>query len=109
MLLTWRLTWGRPQDYSFADEVTITDAKPRAVTVFDDQVSNVTWSYNSERRIGANIGSSSPWTGQYFEGNNFYVYIHGRDDPPGDWWLSDSRVDKLSGKGGVLVNCHFDS
>jgi hypothetical protein len=98
----------RPRRIEFDHDFKVADAKPRAVTVFDDRISNVTWSYNSEHRTGANIADQD-WTGQYFEGNNFYVYIHGKDDPPGDWWLSDSRVDKLRGKGGVMVNCHFDS
>ena len=83
-------------------------SQPTKVTIFDDQVSNVTWTYNMGGKVGANIGPAV-WAGQYFEGNNFYIYIHGKDDPKGDWWLTDSAYKKAHSKGGVLVNTHFDS
>ncbi|CAM1502701.1 Fc.00g074770.m01.CDS01 [Cosmosporella sp. VM-42] len=91
-----------------SDDISSSDSRPPGVTLFDDQISNVTWTYDTTRRLGANIGKSA-WAGQYFEGNNYYIYIHGKDDPPGDWWQSESRYKKFRGKGGVLVNCHFDS
>ncbi|EQL02347.1 Peptidase family M28 family [Ophiocordyceps sinensis CO18] len=76
------------------------DAKAPKVTVFDDRLANVT--YTSK---GAQY-----WMGQYFEGSNFYLYIHGKDDPQGDWWAPDQGPLKASRRtGGVLVNCHFDS
>lgn len=83
-------------------------AKPPGVTLFDDQISNVTWTYDTTGALSSSIGPSV-WSGQYFEGNNFYVYIHGKEDPEGDWWLSESEYKQAHGKGGVLVNCHFDS
>lgn len=49
------------------------------------------------------------WQGYYFEGDNFYVYIHGQDDPDDGWWNSQDGVVDYSQTGGVLVNCHFDS
>ncbi|RGP65768.1 aminopeptidase y [Fusarium sporotrichioides] len=83
-------------------------AKPRGATLFDDRTSNVSWTYNTARRMGSNI-SKGTWLGQYFEGNNYYVYIHGTDDPEGEWWRDESKYKKFHGQGGVLVNCHFDS
>lgn len=72
-------------------------ARPRGATIFNDLISNVTF---------AEHGST---VGQYFEGNNFYVYIHGSEDPEGDWWLSENPQ-KIARRGaGVLVNCHLDS
>lgn len=61
--------------------------------IFDDTVGNVTA------------------LGNYFEGNNIMVYIRGKDDPEGSWWNDDQtfKTDKIIGKGGVLVNAHFDS
>ncbi|KAF4979720.1 hypothetical protein FZEAL_4115 [Fusarium zealandicum] len=85
-----------------------TQSRPRGATLFDDQTSNVTWTYNTARRTSTNI-SKGTWLGQYFEGNNYYVYIHGQNDPEGDWWRSESTYKKFRGEGGVLVNCHFDS
>ncbi|KJZ77234.1 Putative zinc metalloprotease [Hirsutella minnesotensis 3608] len=69
------------------------------VTIFDDRLSNVTYTAKSTRG----------WAGQYFEGSNIYVYIHGKDDPQGNWWLSEQTSPKSRRTGGVLINCHFDS
>lgn len=66
-------------------------------TIFNDLVSNVTY---------AERGST---VGQYFEGSNFYVYIHGSADPAGDWWLSERPQQTVHRGTGVLVNCHLDS
>lgn len=96
-----------PQDVIKIDEAGLV-SRSRGVTLFDDQTSNVTWTYNTARGIGTNIDSGT-WMGQYFEGNNYYVYIHGKDDPEGDWWRSESAYKRFHGSGGVLVNCHFDS
>lgn len=85
-----------------------TASKPAGVTIFDDQHSNVTWTYDASKQLGARLGPSH-WSGHYFEGNNLYVYIHGKEDPEGDWWKTQSDYKKAHGKGGVLVNCHFDS
>ncbi|KAH7141243.1 putative zinc metalloprotease [Dactylonectria estremocensis] len=82
-------------------------ARPPGVTLFDDQISSASWTYNKYKRVGANFGKDVRG-GQYFEGNNFYVYIHGKDDPEGDWWTKTSKT-QFQGAGGVLVNCHFDS
>ncbi|KAH7152800.1 putative zinc metalloprotease [Dactylonectria macrodidyma] len=82
-------------------------SRPPGVTLFDDQVSNASWTYKGNKKVGANFGSDIRG-GQYFEGNNFYVYIHGKDDPEGEWWTKPSKT-QFRGAGGVLVNCHFDS
>jgi hypothetical protein len=89
-------------------EPSIATSKPVGATLFDDETSNVTWTYDTSRRIGTKIGPSH-YAGTYFEGNNFYVYIHGSEDPEGEWWKTDSDYKKAHSKGGVLVNCHFDS
>lgn len=90
------------------DSLVSAQDKPRGATLFDDRTSNVSWTYNTARRMGSNI-SKGTWLGQYFEGNNYYVYIHGKDDPEGEWWRDESKYKKFRGQGGVLVNCHFDS
>lgn len=89
------------------DEATPRVAKPPGVTLFDDEISNVTYTdaglkFNSVKR-------QRPLIIQYFESNNVYVYIHGKEDPEGDWWHTRNGQDTFSGRGGVLVNCHFDS
>lgn len=71
-----------------------------AVTVFDDTVSNVTWA--STKALG--------WYGPgYFEGTNKAVYIRGTEDEDGEWWKSKNRNVRVIGRGGVLVNAHYDS
>ncbi|KAH7032888.1 uncharacterized protein B0I36DRAFT_320264 [Microdochium trichocladiopsis] len=70
--------------------------------IFDDIVSNVT-AY--QRTVGSTVGGAT-----YFEGTNIIVYIRGKDDPEGSWWeVSRSAEVKTIGKGGVLLNAHYDS
>ncbi|RAL58534.1 hypothetical protein DID88_003982 [Monilinia fructigena] len=78
-----------------------------AVTVFNDLRSN--FSSNALTSIGVKgrkLGIST-----YFEGNNIICYIRGRDDEEGEWWKTGSVTSKgkTHGKGGVMVNAHFDS
>ncbi|KAJ5183542.1 Peptidase M28 [Penicillium capsulatum] len=63
------------------------------VFIFDDLTSNLT--------------SVDSRTGVYFEGNNILVYIRGWEDKKDNWWEVPGRVP--AGKGGVLVNAHYDS
>lgn len=63
------------------------------VFVFDDLVSNLTFIDKS--------------VGVYFEGTNILVYIRGSDDKKDNWWETPGRYPV--GKGGVLVNAHYDS
>ncbi|GKZ18037.1 hypothetical protein AbraIFM66951_006582 [Aspergillus brasiliensis] len=77
----------------------VDEEKPKpAVFVFDDTQSNLTF-------VGNSLSSSN--TAVYFEGTNILVYIRGTDDDPEHWWEEPNGVP--SGKGGVLVNAHYDS
>ncbi|KAJ8130546.1 hypothetical protein O1611_g3083 [Lasiodiplodia mahajangana] len=73
------------------------------VVVLEDVTSNVTTS--------GSIWSPNTTSAAYFEGKNIIVYIRGKDDPPGRWFEDDSAGyrDKVIGKGGVLLNAHYDS
>ncbi|KAI8633011.1 hypothetical protein F5Y19DRAFT_285346 [Xylariaceae sp. FL1651] len=73
------------------------------MVIFEDVTSNITASDS--------IWGSTSKTGTYFEGTNIIVYIRGKDDPPGRWWEEDGgyKSDKVIGKGGVLINAHYDS
>jgi len=64
----------------------------KAVTVFDDRRSNITFQDGKYM--------------SYFEGDNIMVYIRGSEDDQSDWW---TKGPKYEGDGGVLVNAHFDS
>jgi hypothetical protein len=77
------------------------------VTIFNDLVSNVTSS--SSGSIGAVGHGQLPGQSTYFEGTNIIVYIRGTEDEEGDWWNGqDWDTTKTHGKGGVLVNAHYD-
>ncbi|KAK2737286.1 hypothetical protein FQN55_001212 [Onygenales sp. PD_40] len=69
------------------------------VFVFDDNTSNLTYSDSGVGREAI--------VGVYFEGTNIIVYIRGSDDDPDNWWERPNG--KPKGKGGVLVNAHYDS
>lgn len=77
------------------------------IVVFDDTISNVSMTQRYKARFDQD--TQPKFRGVYFEGNNIMVYIRGKDDPEGNWWESGIRADKTIGKGGVLVNAHFDS
>ncbi|KAJ5157339.1 Vacuolar membrane protease [Penicillium canariense] len=70
-----------------------TDEEKPEVFVFDDLTSNLTF---LDQRSGV-----------YFEGTNILVYIRGWEDKKGNWWETPGRPP--AGKGGVLVNAHYDS
>ncbi|KAG9656705.1 endoplasmic reticulum metallopeptidase 1, partial [Aureobasidium melanogenum] len=63
------------------------------VTVFDRDVSNVTYTDSRDYTV-------------YYESNNIMVYVRGAEDSEDEWWLNKTTY---SGPGGVLVNAHFDS
>ncbi|OJD21400.1 hypothetical protein ACJ73_07260 [Blastomyces percursus] len=67
--------------------------------VFDDNQSNLTYS-------NGGVGKAAI-VGVYFEGTNIIVYIRGTEDDPENWWERSNG--KPKGKGGVLVNAHYDS
>jgi len=98
---------------SSGHDETIHDSSPEsrrtrspAVTVFNDLVSNYTTTvadklYEKGRKRE---------TTTYFEGNNIIVYVRGTEDEEGEWWKSNHyHRPKVHGKGGVMVNSHFDS
>ena len=66
------------------------------VTVFANDTSNFT---------ALDGFTKKPWT-LYGESSNILVYIRGQDDGAGEWWNSTKGY---KGKGGVLVNAHYDS
>jgi hypothetical protein len=97
-----------------ASEVThrekpVTQTKASSVVIFNDMVSNVTFS----SRGTVHSSGQKRQTGQsvYFEGTNIIVYIRGLEDDDSDWWAIQSKdsENKPKGKGGVLVNAHYDS
>jgi hypothetical protein len=91
-------------------ELSKTSLEPpgHGVTVFNDLLSNVTVSFGGlpgSRKDGAETGNAA-----YFEGTNIIVYIRGTLDEEGEWWNKRRSNRKLPiGKGGVLVNAHYDS
>ncbi|KAG4030306.1 hypothetical protein MFRU_012g00480 [Monilinia fructicola] len=95
------------KDFSEYHEDLRTRKLSPAVTVFNDLRSN--FSSNALTSIGVKgrkLGIST-----YFEGNNIICYVRGRDDEEGEWWKTGSvnTKGKTHGKGGVMVNAHFDS
>lgn len=69
------------------------------VFVFNDVISNLTFSSDTK--------SSKRGISVYFEGTNIIVYIRGLEDDQSEWWKEKDGIP--SGKGGVLVNAHYDS
>ncbi|KAK4986258.1 hypothetical protein LTR66_007758 [Elasticomyces elasticus] len=78
--------------------------KPAPVTLFNDMVSNITFANG--------FVSPNGTITTYFEGTNIMVYVRGSEDAAGEWWKQSEALrksGKRSGKGGVLVNAHYDS
>ncbi|KAJ0117149.1 hypothetical protein J7T55_003566 [Diaporthe amygdali] len=102
----------KPSNYSVR-ALKLSESRPEEsshnVTVFNDLMSNVTV------RFGGLPGSHGSEEGQsgnaaYFEGTNVIVYIRGSLDEEGEWWKRKRNHVKLPiGKGGVMVNAHYDS
>ncbi|KAJ5085448.1 hypothetical protein N7532_010219 [Penicillium argentinense] len=76
-----------------ATEYRVFDEDKPEIFVFDDLTSNLT--------------SLDGRTGVYFEGTNVLVYIRGWEDKKEKWWEVPGKTP--AGKGGVLVNAHYDS
>ncbi|TGO46036.1 hypothetical protein BOTNAR_0618g00030 [Botryotinia narcissicola] len=78
-----------------------------AVTVFNVVRSN----YSSNALTSIGVKGRKLGISTYFEGNNIICYIRGSDDEEGEWWKTGSvnSKGKVHGKGGVMVNAHFDS
>ncbi|KAE8452033.1 hypothetical protein EG329_002198 [Mollisiaceae sp. DMI_Dod_QoI] len=87
------------------DELRTRLAAPSAV-IFSDLISNYT------NTVLTSIGVSGRRAGisTYFEGSNIIVYIRGTEDEEGDWWNPvPPYMPRTFGKGGIMVNAHFDS
>ncbi|PMD20349.1 putative zinc metalloprotease [Hyaloscypha hepaticicola] len=87
------------------DELRVRSTSP-PVVIFNDLVANYTGSaLTKPGEAGRRLGIST-----YFEGSNIIVYIRGTEDEEGEWWKSTPASTKaLHGKGGIMVNAHFDS
>lgn len=85
-------------------------AAASGVTVFNDITSNFTQSMD-QSRLGTNAPSrANGGIAAYFEGTNIAVYIRGTDDEEGEWWKRGKRKGgKVIGRGGTLINAHYDS
>ena len=81
---------------TFEDAPKSSESAP--VVIFADTVSNVSFQFDQK--------GNAPVPSAYFEGTNIIVYIRGSEDDPDDWFLTE---EKPKGKGGVLVNAHYDS
>ncbi|KAL2014750.1 hypothetical protein VTN00DRAFT_2275 [Thermoascus crustaceus] len=81
------------------EEYRAVDGDKPDVFVFNDLQSNLTFAG------GSVAGAES--LGVYFEGTNIIVYIRGSEDDKANWW--EESDGEPSGKGGVLVNSHYDS
>ena len=77
---------------------------PHPVVIFNDVDSNVTSSVPGLTKDSKD--GEEPGLSVYFEGTNIIVYIRGSEDDKNDWW---SEGGKPEGKGGVLMNAHYDS
>ncbi|KAI9817646.1 MAG: hypothetical protein M1832_004650 [Thelocarpon impressellum] len=80
------------------------------VTVFNDLVSNVTFS--SIGSLDKSGDHRRPGQSVYFEGTNIIVYVRGSEDDQSAWWDqvdANGTVARPPGHGGILVNAHYDS
>ena len=80
--------------------------EPPAAVVFNDLVAN----YTSTALTSIGVSGRRAGISTYFEGNNIIVYIRGTEDDEGEWWNPlPPFTERPHGKGGVMVNAHFDS
>ncbi|KAI9854425.1 MAG: hypothetical protein M1824_000351 [Vezdaea acicularis] len=80
------------------------------VTVFNDMQSNVTFSSNGI--LSTSGRSHEPGQSVFFEGTNIIVYIKGSEDDDVAWWAARKSLAPEAypnGRGGILVNAHYDS
>lgn len=91
-------------DVIFKDNGVSTTSEQAKAVLFSDVTSNVTFSVQGP--LGADNAVRKSGLGVYFEGTNIIVYIRGSEDDADDWWRVPRRP---QGKGGVLVNAHYDS
>jgi hypothetical protein len=76
------------------------------VVIFNDLISN----YTSSALTSIGVSGRRAGISTYFEGSNIVVYIRGIEDEEEKWWeTAPPYTHRLHGKGGVMVNAHFDS
>lgn len=89
------LTRNGVADYTLSNGVAAgLKEKNSAVHVYNDLTSNLTF------------GSQDSALSIVYSGENIMAYIRGTEDDDGMWWEDPKKND---GKGGVLVNAHYDS
>ncbi|KAH6720261.1 aminopeptidase-like protein [Leptodontidium sp. MPI-SDFR-AT-0119] len=97
---------GEPQGESAGHDGIRTRIEPPAAVIFNDLVSN----YTSNALTSIGVSGRRLGISTYFEGNNIIVYIRGTEDEEEDWWKPlPPYTHRLHGKGGIMVNAHFDS
>ncbi|KAG4430115.1 hypothetical protein IFR05_014399 [Cadophora sp. M221] len=97
---------GGPQGKSTDHDEIRTRIEPPAAVIFNDLVSN----YTSNALTSIGVSGRRLGISTYFEGNNIIVYIRGTEDEEEDWWKPlPPYTHRLHGKGGIMVNAHFDS
>ncbi|KAL2074122.1 hypothetical protein VTL71DRAFT_7900 [Oculimacula yallundae] len=97
---------GELEGESADHETTRNRIEPPAVIIFNDLVSN----YTSNALTSIGVTGRKLGISTYFEGNNIIVYIRGTEDEEEDWWRPlPPYTHRVHGKGGVMVNAHFDS
>jgi len=87
------------------NDLRVRDFSPSAV-IFNDLVSN----YTSTALTSIGVTGRRSGISTYFEGSNIIVYIKGTEDEAEEWWKAPSpSIKHPRGKGGIMVNAHFDS
>lgn len=77
-----------------------------AAVIFSDLVAN----YTSTALTSIGVSGRRLGISTYFEGSNIIVYIRGTEDEEGEWWKPvPPYTPRTFGKGGIMVNAHFDS
>lgn len=96
----------RPASVSVSESHSTPRDSSQAI-IFNDLVSN----YTSTALTSIGVSGRRSGISTYFEGNNIIVYIRGTEDEKGEWWKQAHTHEKKGahGKGGVMVNAHFDS
>lgn len=88
------------------EERPISGSAEPSVVIFNDLVSN----YTSTALTSIGVSGRRAGISTYFEGSNIVVYIRGTEDEEEQWWKpAPPYTHRLHGKGGIMVNAHFDS
>ncbi|KAI9737509.1 MAG: hypothetical protein M1834_009664 [Cirrosporium novae-zelandiae] len=94
-----------PDANSLVTQYTSNGDNTPVVFLFNDIETNTTFSQDGSQ--GTDGRSTVPAISHYFESLNIIVYIRGTEDDQSTWW--EEKNGEPKGKGGVLVNAHFDS